>query len=368
MGPAHERRPAARRGAGDRAGRRRADRGSQIARAGGGARSRPRRAGDGRRVAAALGQLGDGRVRDPGRRRGGRDRGAPVRLAVVGEVPRGRRARTRASSPGPRSASRPARPCRRAPTRSSRSSGRRRSTRRAARAAGPRRAGPVPAAMPRPAGVRRGGADPPAGQRPRGRRLSSRPARSMTPGGGRARRGAGLDRRLVRRRPRVAVLATGDEVRAPGAGARRRRDPGRERSGAACPGRRRRGDPARPRDRCRTARGRRGAAPARPRGGRRVVVSGGVSVGPYDVVRLAFESVGHDRTCGGSPSSRASRSRSDGRRRRARRPGRSCSACPATRSRAFVTFELFVRPAIRRLAGHGVACSGPSIARSSTSR
>ena len=63
--------------------------------------------------------------------------------------------------------------------------------------------------------------------------------------------GAGVAEVRVHRRPRIAVLATGDEVRAPGRAARAGRDPRRQRPGSsrAGDGRRRRGHRPRDRDR-----------------------------------------------------------------------------------------------------------------------
>ena len=114
-----------------------------------GARARPgaRGAAHGRRVAAAVGQLGDGRLRDPARRtwrRRGSGRPSGSRSSgsrAPGTPP------TPACCPGPPSGSPPGPRCRPAPTPSCRSSSRRRSTRRGG--AGPRgrdAAGPLPAA------------------------------------------------------------------------------------------------------------------------------------------------------------------------------------------------------------------------------
>ncbi len=84
-----------------------------------------------------------------------------------------------------------------------------------------------------------------------------------------------------------------------------------------------------------------------------VVVSGGVSVGPYDVVRPAFESVGsialwRVAVQPGKPFAFGT----------ADRPGGAEGAnavlllgLPGNPVSTFVTFELFVRPALRRLAG-----------------
>ena len=129
--------------------------------------------------------------------------------------------------------------------------------------------------------------------------------------------GAGVDAVTVRRRPIVAVLATGDEVRPPGERPRAGRDPGRERPGAprARPRGRRRAAGAR--DRRRPARGRGGAAAARARR-RRTSSSSRAACrsGPYDVVREAFDAVGHiEPVAGRDPARQAVRVRAGGRRR-----------------------------------------------------
>jgi molybdopterin molybdotransferase len=80
-----------------------------------------------------------------------------------------------------------------------------------------------------------------------------------------------------------------------------------------------------------------------------VIVSGGVSVGPYDVVRTAFSNVGHVELWRvavqpGKPFAFGV----------AERPGRSqvlLFGLPGNPVSTFVAFELFVRPAIRKLAG-----------------
>ena len=109
----------------------------------------------------------------------------------------------------------------------------------------------------------------------------------------------------------------------------------------------RRGAP--PRHRAR----RRGAGPRalRGRAGMRptcVVVSGGVSVGAHDVVKAAFEAVGRHRRSGGSRSSRASRSPSPRGATHGWHERAACSGCPGNPVSSFVTFELFVRPVLRR--------------------
>ena len=162
--------------------------------------------------------------------------------------------------------------------------------------------------------------------------------------------GAGVGTLSVRRRPRVAVLATGDEVRAPGeplgaAGIPDANGPGL-RALATAAG-------------CETielgiARDDLSDVRARLERGIReadlVIVSGGVSVGPYDVVRLAFEALGsidlwRVAVQPGKPFAFGL----------ARRPSDGASVplfgLPGNPVSSFVTFELFVRPALAALAG-----------------
>ncbi len=165
--------------------------------------------------------------------------------------------------------------------------------------------------------------------------------------------GAGCGTVTVRRRPVVAVLATGDEIRAPGttlgpAGIPDANGPGLR---------------ALVRDAGATARDlgiasdRLDDVDGRLRAGLAdadlVVVSGGVSVGPYDVVRLAFEAVGHMNLwrVAIQPGKPFAFGRADV-------PGRDAPVLlfglPGNPVSSFVTFELFVRPVIRRLAGHAI--------------
>jgi molybdopterin molybdotransferase len=163
--------------------------------------------------------------------------------------------------------------------------------------------------------------------------------------------GAGVATVAVHRPPRVAVLATGDEVRAPGdplgdAGIPDANGPGLAalaiQAGAEVL-------------RLGIARDHREDVLARLRRALdedvdAIIVSGGVSVGPYDVVKLCFEQIGRidlwrvavqpgkpfafgvaDRPSGASPV--------------------LLFGLPGNPVSGFVTFELFVRPAIRRLAG-----------------
>ncbi len=172
--------------------------------------------------------------------------------------------------------------------------------------------------------------------------------------------GAGVATVTVRRRPVVAVLATGDEVRAPGtdlgpAGIPDANGPGLRalvRDAGAVPL-----DLGIAADRLDDVetRLRRGLAEADL-----VVVSGGVSVGPYDVVRTAFDTVGHMNLWRvalqpGKPFAfgRADRAdRADGADGAERPEPVLLFGLPGNPVSSFVTFELFVRPVIRRLAGH----------------
>ncbi len=189
--------------------------------------------------------------------------------------------------------------------------------------------------------------------------------------------GCGAATVAVRRRPVVAVLATGDELRAPGAdlgpaGIPDANGPGLRalvtEAGAVPLDLGIAVDDLADVER----RLRRGVA-----GADLVIVSGGVSVGPYDHVRTAFDAIGHidlwrvavqpgkpfafgraDGSRGGADVQRGgpdgSRGGPDGSRGGA---GEDASpvllfGLPGNPVSAFVTFELFVRPVIRRLAGH----------------
>ena len=96
--------------------------------------------------------------------------------------------------------------------------------------------GPLPAACLVHEPVEPGGSVRGAGSDLEAGATSSRPGAAMTAGRGRARRRR--RRRTassVHRRPRVAVLATGDEVRGAGRAARPGRDPRRQRPGPRAP-------------------------------------------------------------------------------------------------------------------------------------
>jgi molybdopterin molybdotransferase len=162
--------------------------------------------------------------------------------------------------------------------------------------------------------------------------------------------GSGNDTLRVHCRPRVGVLATGDEVRAPGrdlgpAGIPDANGPGLmalvEEAG---------GEP----QALGIAHDRLDDVRARIRAARfgdvdAIIVSGGVSVGPYDIVRAAFGEIGRIELWRvavqpGKPFAFGTVDRSDG--------GRTLLfGLPGNPVSTFITFELFVRPAIRQLAG-----------------
>jgi molybdopterin molybdotransferase len=162
--------------------------------------------------------------------------------------------------------------------------------------------------------------------------------------------GSGNPTLRVHRRPRVGVLATGDEIRAPGndlgpAGIPDANGPGlmalvEEAGGEAT-------TLGIARDRLEDVRARINAA--RHADLDAIIVSGGVSVGPYDVVRAAFAEVGRIdlwrvAVQPGKPFAFGTLDRPDGRRT-------LLFGLPGNPVSTFVTFELFVRPAIRRLSG-----------------
>ena len=163
--------------------------------------------------------------------------------------------------------------------------------------------------------------------------------------------GSGTATVVCHRRPRIAILATGDEVRAAGrtlgpAGIPDANGPGlaalaEEAGGAA----QTLGIAA---DRLEDVRAR--LAIARFGDVDAVIVSGGVSVGPYDVVRTAFAEIGRIELWRvavqpGKPFAFGVVDRPGG--------GRCLLfGLPGNPVSSFVTFELFVRPAIRRLAGY----------------
>ena len=85
-------------------------------------------------------------------------------------------------------------------------------------------------------------------------------------------------------------------------------------------------------------------------------MSGGVSVGPYDVVREAFREFGEIELWRvavqpGKPFAFGT-ARAPGDDGGSDRPPTLLFGLPGNPVSTFVTFELFVRPALRRLAGH----------------
>lgn len=177
------------------------------------------------------------------------------------------------------------------------------------------------------------------------------PGSVITPAGVALMAAAGVDQVIVHRRPRVGVLATGDEVRAPGedlgsAGIPDANGPGLRAQVTAA------GAEAIDLG---IARDDLADVLKRLRGGVEIgadvlIVSGGVSVGPYDVVKTAMETIGRVdlwrvAVQPGKPFAFGT----------AKRPGGGAPilvfGLPGNPVSSAVTFELFVRPAIRRLAG-----------------
>lgn len=169
--------------------------------------------------------------------------------------------------------------------------------------------------------------------------------------------GVGLDQLNVYRRPIVGILATGDEVRSPGrdlgpAGIPDANGPGLvalvEEAG---------GDPrvlGIAKDRLDDVKSR--ICAGFIEGADALIVSGGVSVGPYDVVRAAFEAFGtvdlwRVAVQPGKPFAFGT-GRAPGDDGTGDRPPTLLFGLPGNPVSTFVTFELFVRPAIRRLGGH----------------
>jgi molybdopterin molybdotransferase len=226
--------------------------------------------------------------------------------------------------------------------------------------AGPRgrdAAGPLPAkiaahaAVPVGGSIRRKGSDLAAGSR------ILEPGTVVTPAAIGLAAGVGIDQVSVHRRPRVSILATGDEVRSRGAdlgpaGIPDANGPALmamieaaggypDTLGIAAD----RFDDVR----ARLCAGLVGGAEA-------IIVSGGVSVGPYDVVRAAFEEFGtmelwRVAVQPGKPFA-FGRARAPGDDADPTRPPTLLFGLPGNPVSTFVTFELFVRPALRRLGGY----------------
>lgn len=169
--------------------------------------------------------------------------------------------------------------------------------------------------------------------------------------------GVGVDRLLVHRRPIVGILATGDEVRAPGSDLGPAGIPDANGPGLVAMVEAAGGDPrvlgiASDRLDDVTARIRAGLF----EGADAIIVSGGVSVGPYDVVRAAFAAYGsvdlwRVAVQPGKPFAFGT-ARLPGDVGPDRRAPTLLFGLPGNPVSTFVTFELFVRPALRRLGGH----------------
>jgi molybdopterin molybdotransferase len=170
--------------------------------------------------------------------------------------------------------------------------------------------------------------------------------------------GVGLDQFRVHRRPIVGILATGDEVRSPGrdlgpAGIPDANGPGLVAMVEAAGG-----DPrvlGIAKDRLDDVKSR--ICAGLIEGADALIVSGGVSVGPYDVVRAAFEAFGtvdlwRVAVQPGKPFAFGTGRPPGTDRDDDERPPALLFGLPGNPVSTFVTFELFVRPAIRRLAGH----------------
>jgi molybdopterin molybdotransferase len=162
----------------------------------------------------------------------------------------------------------------------------------------------------------------------------------------------------VRRRPRIGILATGDEIRTPGqelgpAGIPDANGPGLIAQVEAAGGEAHVLGIAK--DQFEDVRSRLCAGLVS--GLDAIIVSGGVSVGPYDVVRAAFQEFGsidlwRVAVQPGKPFAFGTARAPGDDGSDPARPATLLFGLPGNPVSTFVTFELFVRPAIRRLAGH----------------
>jgi molybdopterin molybdotransferase len=211
--------------------------------------------------------------------------------------------------------------------------------------------GPLPAACLVHVAVATGGSVRRAGDDLRAGSLVVAAGDVLTPAGVAIAAGSGNGRVRVRRRPRVAILATGDEVRPAGEPLGAAGIPDANGPGLAALVAEAGGEPIRlgvAADELDDVLGRLRGALAD--GADAVIVSGGVSVGPYDVVKLAFEALGEIdlwrvAVQPGKPFAFGTTARPGG------GPPILLFGLPGNPVSSFVTFELFVRPAIRRLAG-----------------
>jgi molybdopterin molybdotransferase len=176
------------------------------------------------------------------------------------------------------------------------------------------------------------------------------PGRRLTPGLIGLLAGAGIATVDVHRRPRVGVLATGDEVLPAGGDLGAAGIP--DANGPALRALvRSAGAEAldlgiAPDEQAAVERALEGALEA---GADAIIVSGGVSVGPFDVVRLAFERVG--RIDLWQVAVKPGKPFAFGAARAADDRDVLLFGLPGNPVSSAVTFEIFVRPAIRRLAG-----------------
>ncbi|HEU0237189.1 MAG TPA: gephyrin-like molybdotransferase Glp [Candidatus Limnocylindrales bacterium] len=211
--------------------------------------------------------------------------------------------------------------------------------------------GPLPAACLVHVAVRPGGSVRRAGDDLRAGTVVLEPGTALTPAGIAIAAGSGTGRLTVTRRPRVAVLATGDEVRPTGTALGPAGIPDANGPGLAALVADAGGHPIRlgvARDILDDVLGRLRTAIAD--GADAIIVSGGVSVGPYDVVKLAFDALGRIdlwrvAVQPGKPFAFGTAERPGG------GPPILLFGLPGNPVSGFVTFELFVRPALRRLAG-----------------
>lgn len=218
--------------------------------------------------------------------------------------------------------------------------------------------GPLPVAIAVHDAVPPGGSMRPAGSDLAAGTTIIEPGSVLTPAVVGLAAGVGVARLEVRRRPVVGILATGDEVRAPGqdlgpAGIPDANGPGLVAMVEAAGGESHvlgiaadRFDDVR----ARLCAGLVGGADA-------IIVSGGVSVGPYDVVRAAFAEFGsidlwRVAVQPGKPFAFGTARAPGDDGSDPDRPATLLFGLPGNPVSTFVTFELFVRPALRRLAGH----------------
>ena len=215
--------------------------------------------------------------------------------------------------------------------------------------------GPLPPAIDVLAAVSVGGSIRAEGSDVRAGSVVLGPGFALTPAAVALASGAGVSTMLVHRRPVVAVLATGDEVRDAGEPLGAAGIPDANRPGLLAAVSAADGEPLDlgiARDDVDDVLGRlRGAIDQNVDA---IIVSGGVSVGPYDVVKAAFDQVGRIdlwrvAVQPGKPFAFGTAPRSRG--QAGDRPV-LLFGLPGNPVSSLVTFELFVRPALRRLAGH----------------